>query len=485
MTDLLGWKLDEYIYMSQIFLYIRPLAALPCAWLIDRFGLRRTIYLALLLTLMRNSTRTLLFSAQITYWQEMKVFYWSICSLCENLIILIYYSLPLKISENWFSEQERSLAFSVVSISPTLGGAISSFVLPRIIQQQQGLHWLATGNLFALLLSILVIMVTVTRSRPKQPPSLRSFEAEQAQQQLRRRSTDQPARQFGENIKNMLTNFHLMLHILTLVTFVAMAQSVTTVVQDVLAASDLSPIFCGNLLALNAVYGSLIQMVSSRYLDSRSSAAQQQNATENEMRAGGKRRTWRMKLLMLLTCLSFLLYLSSLTVEQFWGRYQWIMVVVSSLLYGSIQCWTIPYYNDLVADLILVSPVTQATVSAGSGAIFVLLNTPYQMMFVYLRQMGSSSSPPPKYPSNRSAKAKADYSLSMLFAGLIVSAVTFLYLTCFHGPANSGDQSAAAAAAANTINNASEIANERHRGRRCCCRHSCRSPTTTTAANHR
>lgn len=457
MTDLLEWKLDEYVYLSQIFNYVRILIALPCAWLIDRFGLRRTIYLALLGALVRNSSRMLLFSPQLSAnWREMKFLYWSVCLVSENVVLSIYYSLPLKVSESWFAQRERSLAYTAMVAFPTFGGALASLTLPRLVRTKRSLHWLAALNLFAGLASIVVILSTITKSKPKQAPSQRSRQAERGLALQRDESAGQLAR-IAANIRNLVGNFNLMTHILATTTFMAMSTAINSLVQDVLAAADLSQTFCGNFLALNGIYGALIQLFSSWYLDRR--------PRRNRPQQSQPRRSLQMKVFMLLTWLCFILYLGSLSSERLFGpKYQWLLVVGSSLLYGSVWFWTVPFYNDLVADLILVSPVSQATVSASSGAIFVLLNNPYQMLFVYL--------------SAERAHQKTDYSRSMLFAGLVLSGVTLVYVTCFSAPAGQcGDDQTTTT----TIVSSLQAAETTNKCRRCRRR---RSQSQPAKANH-
>lgn len=454
------------MYVSQIFNYLRAVLALPCAWLIDRLGLRRAVYLALVFALTRNVARMLLFSAPpelsavaaaapATDWhRELRPFYWSVCMFCENVVLLIYYSLPLKLSESWFPEHERSMAFTAMLALPGVGGAISSYVLPRIVENKQSLHWLAGWNLFASLIMVVITLITVTRSRPRQAPSLRSSAAERALLQqtigLSRLS------QIGVNIKNLMTNFHLLLHILTLTTFEAMSGAINGLVEDVLASSDLSEKFAGNFLALNGIYGIFVLLLSSYCLDRKSRII----ANNQRTTLSSKQRTWLMKSFVFLTYLSFMLYVCSLSFEKFWAKYQWILVVGSSLLYGSIHSWTVPFFNDLVADLILASPVSQATVSAASGAIYVLLGNPYQMMFIYLRK--TSGSPSASFDS-RPRPSKADYSRSMLFAGLIVTSMTFVHVTCFRAPASSDDGDH------NNSNNQTTTSGDANAKRRCCC----------------
>lgn len=163
-----------------------------------------------------------------------------------------------------------------------------------------------------------------------------------------------------------------------------------------------------------------------------------------------------MRAQLLFVCLFFVAYLGSLSQERLLGRsHQWLFVIGCSLAYSFVWFWTAPFSNDLVADLILLKPVSQATVSAFGSAFYVLLINPYQMVFIHLRRQrrGAKVNETPLLHLTTAAAAtaatkteKPDYSRSMLFAGLVASSATLAYVTCFRAPP-AGDQHFAAAAA--------------------------------------
>lgn len=543
LTDLLGWQLDEYIYMSQIFNYLRPLIALPCAALIDRFGLRRATYLALALACLRNMSRMLLFSPHLTTsqssassswssWQEMKYTYWAGCMLCENLVVALYYSLPLKVSEDWFAQQERSIALSCMFILPTLGSASASLLLPHIMSSsggktasigvvvvgghlqleasELGLSWLAALNFLAALLSIVVVLTTVTRSRPRQAPSQRSF---QARENLRRATTSSTGGQrrslaIWVNMRNLLTNFNLLLHMFARTTIDTLATTVNSLAQDVFASADLSQTFCGNFLALNGIFGALIQVLSSRYLDKKSASTVSGQVSDSPPppppppMEQARKRTRLMRYQMLLVCLFFVMYLGSLSLERLLGRsHQWLFVIGCSLAYSFVWFLTAPFSNDLVADLILLKPVSQATVLAFGGAFYTLLINPYQMVFIHLRRARATTLLPAPAPAPQVNEApllfstttttvaaaatkteKPDYSRSMLFAGLVASSATLAYVTCFRAPAAGDQHFAGQPASEEAINDAVTPADNNNNNKACA---RCRSARPAAAQANR
>lgn len=423
LTDLLGLQLDQYVYIGQLFNYIKPLAAIPSAWLVDKFGIRHTMYLALVLTLLRNCSRALLFSPQLSgaRWQQLKFLYWTLSSISESLVIVLYFTcLPLKVSESWFPQEERSFAWSSIYIVPFMGASVAAALLPRLVARlgSRSIHVLAELNLFCLLASVLVVILAVDRSRPEEAPSERSRLAER---QLRRRAS------FFADLKNVL-NFQIILQLVTMCTFEAMNASIKSLWQDVLASLGLSSVFCGNLLAVNSLVMIVVQLLASWRMDrrpathGRSHSTRQDAYSSNSIPIPIPKTRSEVKLLVCCQWLTFMLQLASLSLGEWLGAQQSWLLVVCILVHSSMSCWSAPHYNDTLANLI-VGRLSQATISAVRLSVYILLSNPYQSAFVYLRQVEPSADSPDR--------VRVSYTLSMAFAALMITSVSVVYVACF------------------------------------------------------
>lgn len=412
MVALLGLPLDRFVYLGQVFSYAAPAAALPTAWLVDRHGLRAAALASLLLVAARNGARALLFWPRTAHWPRLKFLYWAVSSCASALVATIYWCLPLKMSESWFPEGERSFAWSCIVAGPMLGMALSSLWTPWAVERagagrRPPTEPLGYANLVALALTLLAVGLGVSRSAPREPPS--------ARQRAKPRALHQ--RPLAQCIKSLLADRDVLLLVLALNSFESAENSINDLMQDILAASGLGQTFCGQFLASVAAASALLQLLSAS-LD-----PDEHHPTGNSARC---------KLYVSLQWLAFAFYALNLTLRRLHRQYWWLMIA-SSLLYTLCKFWFSPAYNSQMAHLIAGS-MSEATVGAAGIIASYLLTNVYTVIFVYFRQAD------PREPHS------SDYCCSILLLLGFVSSSSFLYLACFSGRSSPGQRPAKNAA---------------------------------------
>lgn len=419
-VDLLGMRLDQYVYLSQVFLYVPLLVSVPAAWLLDRFGVRLTVAGAVLLAALRNTARALLFSPDSPAWHQLRYLYWCSSSALVSIVVTIYYCLPLKVSESWFDESERSLALTLVLLTPTVGSALAQLVVPHYVTDAATAHPLAYVNVAAALATALVTPLCVTSSRPAHAPSQRNLLAAKLDQVS-----------MGLKLKRLATDRNVMIQMLALGTFDALLASINLVMQDILAAANLNRVFCGQFLASMALVSFVIQMLGSLRV---AGAPSGRGAPETSpTRATTSVRVC--KLYLVAICAAFLVFAASLSLHQvpsaLLARSQWWLVVVSAACFTALRCWAAPHFNELTAHLIAGS-VSEATLSAATTVLASVLMNVCSICFVRLRRVRPGE-PAPGHAHWPASSGRPDYLYSVAFAVFVALAATCLYVTCFDG----------------------------------------------------
>lgn len=387
MLNLLDMPLNKYVYTQQLMSYISVVGTFPTAWFIDRYGIRISMYLATILLLIRDIARALLFNPDLPNWTNMKLVYWIASLVSNSQLMTVFYCLPLKISENWFATSERSVAWTVMMSSVSIGASIAAYSFPRFIDQTKDVKPLFYLNLGSGIATAFVILFCVTKSNPKHPPNERTAI-----------SLSIPIK-YLKSIKRTFKQKDIMLHLLHEAIFEGLFLSELTVIQDILTSSGHDKIFVGNLMSINALV-SVVMIVS---------LATFVHRVQNKVLA--------CKVASLIRALLFIAY-SNAMLHPLPG---WV-VLLSSIVFCICRSWALPNFNNMTAQLVS-GIISEATIAGFAITLTVITMTTSQVAFVEL--------------ISPTEDGKSDYTYSITFATVVCIVNTLAYLLFFQGQTSS------------------------------------------------
>lgn len=385
MLELLELPLQKFVYIGLIFSYVPIITTVPTAWLIDRFGIRAALYGATLLMLVRNGSKALLFNPNLPHWKSFKLIYWIITSMTGMQILTTFFCTPLKISETWFSIEERSIAWTVIMSSTNIGASIASFAYPRIIHHVKDVTPLFYLNISCAIITAVAVFTCVTQSKPKHPPSERTL-----------KSSNKEDVSYFKTIKRISLHKDMMIHLLHEAFFDGVYYAVMSVYQDILISSCHSKIFIGNLMSINSII-SLIMLI------------------------GLSSFVHRIKNIVLICKIGsffrlilFIVFLISLL----FPIDDWI-VLLTSISYSICKSWSLPNFNNMTAFL-ASGNVSEATASSFQVTLTIATVTINQIAFMSLVKINPQT-------------GKSDYTDSIIFSSIGAIACSAMYLIFFHG----------------------------------------------------
>lgn len=380
MLELLDVSLHEYVYIQQFFNYLPAFMTVPTAWFIDHYGIRIAMYWVTGLMLIRNISKAFLFNPDISHWKSLKMAYYIVTNVTGTQIMISYFCMPLKVSENWFSRSERSLAWTVMMSASSIGISIAAFALPRFIHSVQDVKPLFYLNLGCAAVTAIIVFACITRSKPKHPPSERMV-----------KSRAEPIQYFS-SLKKTFQHKSILVHLIHEAIFEGLFLSSMTIVQDILISSGHSPIFVGNLISINAIFSVLMLIALSTFVH------RVKNITiACKVASLGRSVFFVIHLLTMLHPLS-----------------EWI-IIVFALIFNIFRSWASPTFNNMTAHL-ATGIVSEATIAGISVTIIVLTVSLGQLMFVGLMS---------------TFNGKSDYTYSITCASLIALIDSILYLIFF------------------------------------------------------
>lgn len=248
ILELLEMPLTKYVYIGQLFSYLPLVTTIPTAWFVDTYGIRPALYAATAFMLIRNLFRSLMFNTNLPMWEEYKFAYWIISSLAGWQAGSIFWCVPLKISETWFSEAERSLAWTVMVMTGGLGTSVAALVYPRIIHDGRDVKPLFYINIAGAMISTLAVLICVTRSKPKYPPNERTSRSAEALEQIN----------YLRSIINLFKQRDFMIHLFHAAIYDGVYWALYGIIQDILTSSGHSEVFVGDLISMNSIYSMIV-----------------------------------------------------------------------------------------------------------------------------------------------------------------------------------------------------------------------------------
>lgn len=386
VLDLLELKLKKYVLIQQSFSYLPVLTTVPAGWFIDKYGLKVAMQLAVVVMIIRDTFRALLFNPYIPYWKHLKIFYWIMLNIASSQAVTLYYCLPLKVSENWFSDTERTLAWSTMLSSSNIGLSIASFSFPRFIHEVKDVYPLFYLNIACAVATTIIVLLSITKSKPTHPPSERMVVS---------MSNRMP---YFKSIKLALKQRDLLIHLFHEAIFEGIAIAVLVVLQDILTSSGKSNIFVGNLMSILGIASVMMIISLSTFVH-------------------------RMKNIVL-ACKVASLMRTALIVPFFlvilWPTPEYLIIIIG-LASNLTRSWASPNFTNMTAHL-ASGVIPEATIAGISVTTTVVLISLSQVIFVQLIET--------------SHDGNHDYTRPMIFAIVVCVIDALFYVIFFKGKTN-------------------------------------------------
>lgn len=383
ILQLLDWKVDKYIYVSQIFGYAMAITTIPTAWFVDKYGIQMAIYSALGLYMLANSLEALLYSPTLRGWATYRIYYYLVAGFISTQVFSVYFLLPLKVSETWFSSSERSLAWTIMIAMVDLGTCLASFLYPRLMPSLDQIGLLAYVNIIGMIVTVVVCLACITTAAPKNPPSERYAKA---------------AREQGiplkVSIKRMLTNQDVVLHIAHGAILSSCQFPLGRIIQDVLVNLGQTTIFAGNLMSAQSLVAIFMLVMLARFV----------HRIENV--------TLACKLAAAAQVLAFILFLVSLIF-----RCPGWFIIFATVVQTIVKCWSVQVHTNMIAHL-SCGLVSQATIMGLSATLTILTMTVIQVAFVAMIDMKHKTS---------------DYTQALIFLAIVAAVNEVIYQIFFRG----------------------------------------------------
>lgn len=387
ILKLLGLRIDKYLYITQIFYYTMAAVAIPTACLVDKYGIKFGVYTCAGLYVLHGFFRFLLYFPDLPGWSDFKIYYWVVSSFLSTIQLSIFFLLPLKVSETWFSESERSVAWTIMFSQLNVGTCFASFLYPRIMQEVMDIKILAYINIVCVSLSALITFTCINRSEPEHPPNKRVAEAAK------------DTTPFLVSFMKMIKHKDIMVHLIHMSIFESVTLSMGSATQDIFTSVGFTEVFAGNFMAINAFVGLVMQIIMARFI----------HKVENI--------TLTCKLSSALQVGVLVMYLVTLMLPGISG---WGIIAVSVLL-QMCKSWVAPNFTNMTAHL-ACGTVSQATIIGSSMTVTVATMTVIQTSFVSLIKITDKTT---------------NYDNSLLFLAILAVVNEAIYLTIFKGQSKS------------------------------------------------
>lgn len=383
MLELLELPLDNYIYIGQLFMYFPAVCTLPTTWFIDRYGFRMVMYVATLFMLIRSAFRALMFYPDFPNWERFKIIYWILSGVAASQSASIFFCMPLKISEDWFAESERSIAWTVMLSSYSIGTTLAASIFPRIIHRVSDVKPLAYLNFVSGIILAIVVALCITRSKPNYPPSARKIKSS---------AKKSP---WLVSIRKVFGQRDIILHILHELINDSMAMATFTVIQDILTTTGHSKIFAGNLIAINSLLSVILLMVLASFVH---------RVTDI---------TTTCKVASVIRTVIFIVHL----LTMLYPNEDWIILTIS-VAYTICRSWASPNMNNMTAHIIS-GTISEATIAGLATTLYVVLMSLGQVAFMKLVRTDDNG--------------KHDYTDSFIMACTVCVVNSLIYITLFRG----------------------------------------------------
>lgn len=382
MLKLLDISLEKYVNIGIAFSYLSIVITVPSAFLIDRFGIRKGLYVCTLLFILKNLFKALMFNEHLPKWHHFRRIYWILSGILGNLVIAFFWCLPLKISETWFPVNERSFSWATMNAATNVGFILSSITYPRLVHDASDLMSIYYIIIGATIVTTLTVATFVTKSKPKYPPSERTLAS------MRRRKVSH-----FQTIKRICTHKDMMLHLLHSAAYDGVSFAVLAIKQDILLTSGHSKIFIGNLMAVDSFVLIVTLMLLSTLI----------HRVENVM-SMCKISSISKSILFAINCATLVYPVDD-----------WL-VVLTSVSYSILRSWASPNYTNMTAQL-ASGNVSEATAASFSITLLIIFLTASQFGFIQLVRYTPDGS--------------RDYTNSMIFACATIFLISTLYLIFF------------------------------------------------------
>lgn len=226
----------------------RLILAMPIAWLVGKCGLRNSLYICAGFITIRSIANSFLYAQHWHLWSQLRLVYWLVAIISSTVSSTIYNTLPLKMSESWFAENERTFVWSFCSIAESFGCSLAGMVLPVYIKTASDAYKLIYANGFVAIVCILATVFGVKRSKPLHPATERTIKSSSV--------AKQPAL---ETLKLILASRNIMLIMFVGPIFESIYIAIHMLLADILRKSKITPVAVGQLVASLLFTGGVAQ----------------------------------------------------------------------------------------------------------------------------------------------------------------------------------------------------------------------------------
>lgn len=383
MIKVVGIDKDKYFYLERLFGYQMALISIPTARFVDRFGIRLSMYLMAVLTAIHAILKGLLYSIHFPNWQHYRLSYYIASNFVNIQILAIYMCLPLKISEVWFADSEKSFAWSMMSSLNGISIALASYLYPKLIPRIEDVKLLFHISTACAVITVITIFVTITKSKPKHPANTRMAK--------------DPARDkqsLWVSIKKMSKQRDLSLDLIHSAVFNSIYSAMVGNIPDILESAKRSEVFTGDLNSIFNLLHMTLTMTFANFV----------HLVRNPTRT--------CKTASFFQAILYVTYLFvMLTPNPAWLLY------MSALTFAMVKSWAVPNFTNMQAHL-ACGTVSYATIVGVGITVACIANTLIGIPFVALIKID---------------KKGTDYTWAIAFISIVCMVNEAVFLTLFQG----------------------------------------------------
>lgn len=385
--DLLDLNIQQYLYLQPLFHYVMMASAFPIALFVDKYGIKIALRTSAGLFVLHGFLRAYLFYPDLPFQSSLRLPCYIISIMVGAEMMTIFFLLPLKVSETWFSSSRRTVAWAFMMSQINVGVCFGSYFYPRIVTKVNDFKILAHINIVCVIITAISSVILVQKSEPKYPPNERAVKA-----------SNEPPRSFRKSIIEMIKHRDIVLHLLHVATFESLTQCIGSVLQPVLKSIGYDEIFIGNLMFVNSFITIVMQIFLAFFVHSM------------------RDPTLICKAGSFLHGLLFTVFILIIISPQS----SWMLVGVSTIL-TVCRSWALPNFTNMTAHL-ACGIVSQATIIGFSMSLAVFILTVINLVFTKL--IGESGK-----------GSQHDYNYSLVFLCILTLVNELIYLGFFQGRA--------------------------------------------------
>jgi len=254
-ADYFKLDFDHIDLLGTVSFFVGIPMCLVSTYVVDALGFRTGMYVGTLLTFLGGLVRAFSTMPGLTDTLSLDVQFW-LSVLGQALTGMgnpLSVSVPTKVSQNWFPENERLLATGILAMSLPLGIVAGQGCSPLFVKKASDLPLMNLVWLGPITVTLVCCVLFVRSSDPPTPPSL---SAELASQQERK-----TFKEYLSNMKSVFTNPPFMILFIVIGGAVGFFNAFSTQLSQFMCSRGYDNTFsglCGSLLLGTGFLGAII-----------------------------------------------------------------------------------------------------------------------------------------------------------------------------------------------------------------------------------